>query len=157
MPPLVAFGPTLASFWSLWMPFGSIWGCPWASFGSPWAPLASPWTPFGLRLGAIDLPLWHLWPSWGSLGLRAQFGLHFPSKCCSSTAPAHKIKTRGILPRLPRLRRSGVRNRCSDPTSTRTGGQDDGSLHKLPQTIPCCVTVLSIMVIPYHTMTRSCL
>ena len=46
----------------------------------------------------------------------------------SSTAPAHKIKPPGILPRLPAATRgSGVRNRYSDPTSTRAGGQDDVS------------------------------
>ena len=60
-------------------------------------------------------------------------GCHFPSKCGSSTAPASKIEPPGILPRDPRDTRKWVRNRCSDPPSTRAGGQDDVSLNKLPQ------------------------
>ncbi len=69
-------------------------------------------------------PVGSLWAIFWSL---LQIGRHFPGQVLSSTAPGDRIKPPGILHRIPPLPGSGVRNRCSDPTSTRAGGQDDVS------------------------------
>ncbi len=69
-------------------------------------------------------PVGSLWAIFWSL---LQIGRHFPGQVLSSTAPGDRIKPPGILHRIPPLPGSSVRNRCSDPTSTRAGGQDDVS------------------------------
>ena len=48
-------------------------------------------------------------------------------RCSPFAMPADKIKPLGTHDRCRGCRGSGVKNCCSEPTSTRAGGQDDGS------------------------------
>ena len=97
-------------------PLGSLWSS-WGSCGVPLGCLGYLWDPFGSPVGSLWAIFWSL----------LQIGRHFPGQVLSSTAPGDRIKPPGILHRIPPLPGSGVRNRCSDPTSTRAGGQDDVS------------------------------
>ena len=125
--PLGCLGLPLAPFGCLWDPFGvplgSLWhplGCPWAPLGCPWAPSGCPWTPLGCPWAPWRCP----WAPFGSLGVSwgarlifSEFGHHFPSKCCSSTAQGDKIKPPGICPpRPPRpTRPTSPPKRCQEP------------------------------------------
>ena len=136
--PLAHIGHLLGSHWapfaSLWPPLWCPWAplrCPRATLGSPWAPLGRPWAPFGYPwapLGCPWAPLGCLWASsgrpWVSLGIPGGP----PQK---NVAQVPRLRTRSSLGefaplvRLVRLvRRSGVMKCCSDPPSTRAGGQD---------------------------------
>ena len=96
-------------------------------------PLGSLWPSWG----TCGIPLGHLGLPWGVFWILLKIGRHFPSNCAVFTILSFKIKPPGILcrilpdlpdlPDLPVTRGSGVKNRCSDPTSTRAGGQDDVS------------------------------
>jgi len=76
-----------------------------------------------LYLGRLGVPRSAFW-------VLFKVGRRFTSKCCRSTAPAHKITPLGTLPAFPRIpQKWGRGGNCrSNPPFTRTGGQDDSSL-----------------------------
>ena len=130
------FRPPLSSLWGA---MGLLLALLGAAFGPPWGALGRPWALFG-ALWAASGSL--VAPFWKSL----KIGRHFPSKSGSSTMPAHNFGSRnsapdpvapakvpGILRRIPTIPRKWSRPGRSGPGFTRAGGQDDGSLHKLPQ------------------------
>ena len=129
--PLVAFGPTLAPFWAFGVPFGSLWGALGLPLAVLWGPCGRFGPPVGSLWGALGtcgIPLGHLWGLFGpSSGVCCKLDVTFRAKC--SQVP--RLATKSSLPEFssgfPGFPGSGVRNRCSDPTSTRAGGQDDVS------------------------------
>ena len=116
---MFSLGQLWASFWEPWGHLGLPRGPPWRHFGLPLAPL-------GLR-GAI----------WGTLGSQRgawnDFGRPIPSKWLSSSAPANKKWPRGTQRTQRPMGAKWRRSHSSQPHFTRAGGQDDGSLDKLPQ------------------------
>ena len=66
-------------------------------------------------------------------------GPHFPSKCAKSVRLSSIFEPPGILKRIYRIcriRRKRSQARQNRPWVPHAGGQDDGSLHKLPQMSP---------------------
>jgi len=91
-------------------------------------PLGGPWAPFG-RLGT---PLGSLWAViWNLLTILSEQRGRYHCACAQEQAlprfsqPEGSRQSRGS-------RQRGVRNRCSDPTSTRAGGQDDVRVKQTP-------------------------
>ena len=122
--PGASFGTTLGSLWltlgCLGLPLTVIWG-PCGRLG---APVGSSWGAFGC-LGVL------LGTPWGHFGLKWRFGRlrGTPPQANGSQVPRLRIESS-----LPELcagsggsAGNGVRRRCSDPTSTHAGGQDDVS------------------------------
>ena len=97
---------------------GLPWALPWGGFGPLWVILGRPWGPFELPWASLGPPLQH-WVT-----IFRHFGSHLPRLRIESSLPEFSRR----YPRLPPATRgNGVRNCCSDPTSTRAGGQDDVS------------------------------
>ena len=108
-----------APFRSLWLPVGH----PKLPLAVLWAHLAGLWS----RFGALWEPVGSLWAALGSPGL-PPFKLE--ARCSPFAMPVHRIKPPGTRPGSRGShgsRGSGVKNCGSEPTSTRAGGQDDGS------------------------------
>ena len=89
---LAWFGTTLRS---IWFPLGSMWFC-----------LVSTWLALPNRGAPVSL--------WDALGCRGPSGIFYisvkigspiPSKCISSTVPAHKVLPARTLPAIPRIPR----------------------------------------------------
>ena len=128
----------------LWITLGQL-GVPLEALGRLWGSLSARlgylWELFGGSVGHFESACGALGPLLAELEIWASEGDPTAGQWLSSTAPAHKIKPPGILPRLPAATpgyprlppatrsypRKWVRNCCSDPTSTRAGGQDDVS------------------------------
>ena len=86
--------------------------------------------------GSFGSPVDPLWLTWGILGLPEEMKHHFPRKCAKITVVLFKNKAPGTLQRiyyfpadLPEMG-TAAQNR---PWVPHAGGQDDGSLNKLPQ------------------------
>jgi len=87
----------------LWPSFGVplvVLGLLWGPFGVPWVPVGSLWVTCGIPLGRL-LDFVENWMS-------------FSEEKRQTTAPAHKMKPPGILPRLPPAPRI-PRKRCQEP------------------------------------------
>ena len=135
--------------WVAWTRVGSLWG----ALGLPLDPFGRPWPPLGHHLGpfwVLWLPLaviWVLFGSiWPSLGLPLAF-LGLPG--CSgftlgfilraNVAQVPRLRTKSSLGEFASWSRgsrgsrlNGVMKCCSDPPSTRAGGQDDVSSKQTP-------------------------
>ena len=96
-------------------------------------PIGSQFRPIGFKLD----PDWvKLGPNWAPLGPQ---GSHWPLELheepdpvwepheLSSAMPSHKTCVFGIRDGIRHRERSGVKKGGWEPTSTRAGGQDDGS------------------------------
>ncbi len=133
-----AFGFLWADFGLLLGPFGSLWG----ALGLPLAVLWGPCGRFGAPVGSLwgalgtcGIPLGHLWGLFGpSSEVCCKLDVTFRAKCSQvprlateSSLPEFSSGSRRYPPLPAATPGSGVRNRCSDPTSTRAGGQDDVS------------------------------
>ena len=136
-------GSFLCIYLSIWLPLASF-GCLWNAFGAPWVDfglrfdsLGSPWALSGRPLGAFG----SLWPALGPplalfgqplghIGNFIENWTSFTEKCVKFTKLSSKYGF-CVFARFARLshgsRRSGGMKCCSDPPSTRAGGQDDVS------------------------------
>ena len=89
-------------------------------FGSNWSRIGSNWVPSGFHLD----PRGSHWPL---LGPHWEPGPVWEPRELSSAMPAHKICVFGTHHGNRRRDRNGGKRGASEPTSTRAGGQDDGS------------------------------
>ena len=125
-------------FWVAWAPFASLWlpsGCPWAplgcpraALGSPWASLGCPWAHLGCPWAPSECPWLPLGCAWASFG-RPWVSLEIPGgPPQKKVAQVPRLRTRSSLREFARRSRwsrgNGVMKCCSDPPSTRAGGQD---------------------------------
>ena len=127
--PLGVFGVPWACFGtsldSLWLTLG----CPWAPLRRPGALVGTPWlplSPFGLRLlGTLGLPLSPFrMPLAPFVSLWGAFGSLWPSFGVASACLGIPLSNYWIFYEMSF---SFASKCCSDPPSTRAGGQDYGS------------------------------
>ena len=145
-PPLNSLWGAMGLLWlpleRHWPPFVTPWRCLWPSWGRPGAPLGSLWVALGslwVTFGSLWAALGSLWVAWVSLldfvenlaSLSEQMWLKYHA-CRQKMRPR---SSSAIIPGIPGVRGSGPRRAGQDLGSTRAGGKDDGSLHKLPQII----------------------
>ena len=115
---------------SLGVPYGShgtplgSFGVPLGSFGMPLGSFGVPLGSFGVPLGSLGVPLGLFWGPLGDLGVPGA-----PAQ--KNVAQVPRLRTRSSLGEFARgirlsrgSRGSGVMKCCSDPLSTRAGGQD---------------------------------
>ena len=128
---------TLGCLDSCWLPLG----CRWAPFGSLWAALASsrpsfgsllgPLAALGRHLGPIRVHLAFPWPPFGLPGAPWVPGLTLDFILRANVAQVPRLRTKSSLGEFASWSRgsrlNGVMKCCSDPPSTRAGGQDDVS------------------------------
>ena len=118
-------------------PSGCPWaplGCPRAALGSPWASLGCPWAHLGCPWAPSECPWLPLACAWASFG-RPWVSLETPGRPPQKkVAQVPRLRTRSSLREFARWSRRSRRSRwspgngvmkcCSDPPSTRAGGQD---------------------------------
>ena len=108
-----------------WDNFGDPFGLPWAPWGAP----GSLWPSFGVPLAVLG----HLWDPFGTPWVTLWRLLDFVENLMSFSEQMWRFLDTVVQnqaspdsPAVPlhvtSARQSGVRNRCSDPMSTRAGG-----------------------------------
>ena len=117
--PFGSFGLLWVSLERLWRPLGRLWppfslGSPWALSGRPLGAFGSLWPALGRSLALFGQPLGHT-------GNFIENWTSFTEKCVKFTKLSSKI---GFCVFARGSRRSGGMKCCSDPPSTRAGGQD---------------------------------
>ena len=129
------WGGLMRPLGSLWGALGSLWGDLGSLWASTWLPLGCPWVPLGRPLVPLGRP-------WDPLTYIPQFCQNWKSNsehlALKSAACQQKLTSKGSSADSPLSRgfRGNGPNRAGPGLgSTRAGGQDDGSLHKLPQII----------------------
>ena len=128
--PLPPFGSLRGALGLPWGGLGLLWdplGPPMASLGCPWAHLGCPWAPSE----CLWLPLGCAWASFGRLWVSLDIPGGPPQK---KVAQVPRLRTRSSLGEFAQRSRGSCRSRgspgngvmkcCSDPPSTRAGGQD---------------------------------
>ena len=110
------------------------------AFGVPWAPkrpsLASLWCPFG----SLGTPWGHLGHHGLPRGAWDDFGSKMEVQFRADGSQIARLRTKSYLAEFSggsagsaQWAQSGARAAAPNPTSLAPGGQDDGSLDKLPQ------------------------
>ena len=146
-----ALGSLRGALGSLWGALGSLWAstwlplrCPWIPLGLPWVPLGRPRVPLGVRLAPFGVSLGPfgapLDPFGAPLGpfeaysaILSKLDVQFRAFGSQVRSLSTKYNLAGFIRGFRRFRGNGSNRAGPGLGSTGAGGQDDGSLHKLPQ------------------------